>query len=155
MGKKTVLLSVVAVGMVAAGVILLPARKIAPEHHLAEPAHLPSVARGLLKQRMARHGNDMTELMSTVAVLDFEGAAKAARHVAEEATIARPVGSDATELNAQLPERFFQLQDDLKASARTMATAAEAHDANALADSFGRLARTCVSCHQVYLNDDK
>ena len=43
------------------------------------------------------------------------------------------------------------LQDELKARARRLVIASQKRDHAAIADEFGALARSCVSCHQVFL----
>jgi hypothetical protein len=84
-----------------------------------------------------------------VVVLDYDGVARAAGEIFDEPEIARPVSGD--ELNGLLPERFFVLQDALRSGARGIVEAAAQRDSHRLADSFGELTKTCVSCHDVYL----
>ena len=64
------------------------------------------------------------------------------------ARLARPVAGD--ELNGLLPARFFALQDELKARSRRLVAASTSRDHAAMADEFGALAKSCVSCHEVY-----
>ena len=123
------------------------------QRHLPPPEHLPSAARSVLKQRMERHGRDMGDLMWAVLLLDYDTTQKLARQVSTEPLLARPLSGDASELNALLPERFFTLQDELKTHAAALARVAPRHDPEAMAEAYGRLARTCVACHQVYLNE--
>ena len=63
---------------------------------------------------------------------------------------ARPLSGDASLLNSALPEAFFEHDDDLRRTARELAEAADKADALAVADAYGRLSKTCVSCHAVY-----
>lgn len=139
----------------ACALLLLAPRPLGQEQRLPAPQHLSAAARTLLKTRMAHHGEDMRELQSAVLRIDYPRIGRAARSVASEPSLARPLSGDATELNAQLPERFFRLQDELKANADRLARAADARDPNEVADGYGRLARTCVACHQVYLYEPK
>jgi cytochrome c556 len=90
------------------------------------------------------------ELEHAVIFLDLLKAANLADHIAGEPTLARPSGNDANELNAQLPERFFQLQDDLKVNAARLATAARGYNIDDLAQAHAQVVRTCVACHGVY-----
>jgi cytochrome c556 len=136
--------------MAVAVILLLPAHTVTPEPHLAAPQHLSSTAKSLLDQRMARHGADMAELDRAVIFLDLLKAAKLADHIAAEPTLARPTGTDANELNAQLPERFFQLQDELKGNAARLASAARGYNIDDLAQAHAQVVRTCVACHGVY-----
>jgi cytochrome c556 len=58
---------------------------------------------------------------------------------------------EAALLNTELPARFFDLQDDLRAAAGQLADEATGGDDQKMAAAFGRLTSTCVSCHSVYL----
>ncbi len=51
-----------------------------------------------------------------------------------------------------LPERFFVLQDALRAQARQVVEAAAHRDSALLAGSFSELTKTCIACHDVYLH---
>ena len=98
---------------------------------------------------MGRHDEQMRALLSRVVLLDDDGVARAAGAIFDEPTLARPIAGD--ELNGLLPERFFALQDELRAQARRLVVASGQHDRQAVANEFGALAKSCVSCHQVFL----
>jgi cytochrome c556 len=102
---------------------------------------------------MLRHGEQMNDLTFAVLHIDYAGAHQVADEIAQEPRLARPRSSDATELNASLPPRFFELQDEMTAAAETLARAARSHDTQALASAYGRLCGACVSCHDVYMHD--
>jgi hypothetical protein len=140
---------------VIAGLIawLAPSGRQQPERRLAIPSALPAAARAVLAQRMARHGKIMDQLVWSMLMLDEPGAEEAADRLLAESPLARPLGSDATELNALLPDRFFVLQDQLRAQATALKAAAQSHDSGKVADAFGELSRGCVSCHQLYLKE--
>ena len=91
--------------------------------YLLEPA-----APALLHERMRRHVEDLAQLNRAVVALDFSTTQQLADQIASEPKLGRPLQQDATELNSQLPERFFLLQDDLQRSARDLANAAQARD---------------------------
>jgi cytochrome c556 len=122
------------------------------DHHLPAPAHLPNAVRQIVQQRMARHSKEMTELVWAVVFLDYAGVTRQAQKIADEPRLARPVTGDATELNAIIPERFFALQEQLRVRAGRLADAARSHD-DGMAAEYGKLAETCVACHQAYLNE--
>jgi cytochrome c556 len=126
------------------------ARALSPPARLAPPEYLPETARALLRTRMASHARDMGDLMNAIMVLDYPGISGHATAVADDANFARPLSGDATELNSALPEKFFQHQDQLKAQARTLATAADHMSPFEVADAYGRLSETCVRCHAAY-----
>jgi len=44
------------------------------------------------------------------------------------------------------------LQDELKARARRLVIASQKHDHGAIADEFAALAKSCIACHQVFLD---
>jgi cytochrome c556 len=124
----------------------------APERpRLVRSEPLPKLARDVLHDRMTNHGDDMESLMWTVMMLDYESAASIAERIARTDKLSRPEPDDPTTLNAALPQRFFELQDELAAAAAELHIAAEKRDDAAIAASFGRISRACVACHSLYL----
>jgi hypothetical protein len=121
----------------------------APATRLEPPADLPGPARQVLQSLMAEHRRDMTDLVAASMGVLYKDMAVAADRVASTA-VSRPLTGDATELNTMLPTRFFDLQDELVARARTLASAARQHDPGATASAYAALSETCVSCHAVY-----
>ena len=49
-----------------------------------------------------------------------------------------------------LGPRFRELHDTMRARARDVAAAAQAHDDARLSASYGRLAGSCAACHRSY-----
>jgi cytochrome c556 len=123
------------------------ARAITAPDRVDPPEPLPAAARALLKQRMATHARDMSDLVSAIMLLEYSRIAIRAEAIAEEANWSRPITGDATELNAQLPEKFYVRQDDLKPAARRLAAAANSHNPYKVAAAYGQLSETCVRCH--------
>jgi hypothetical protein len=148
--RKTLLIasSSLAAGAIATALFLRPARL--GVDRLPEPSHIPATARQVLKGRMERHGNQMRELVMRVILLDDDGAARVAGEIYDERTLARPPAGD--ELNGLLPERFFVLQDELKASAKRMVGALARADRTAIGDELAALTKSCVACHDAYLH---
>src|SRR2546423_10700977 len=99
---------------------------------------------------MASHAGDMGQLMSAIMLLHYDEIHERAEDIAQDARFARPLTGDASELNSALPERFFVLQEDLRAQAGALAAAAAKANAFAVADAYGRLSETCVRCHATY-----
>jgi hypothetical protein len=126
-----------------------------PAQHLPPPGYLPAAARALLGERMEQHAEGITDLITSVVLLDHEAAADVARDIADGPRIARPLPGQSDALNASLPKRFFDLQDELHERARAVATAAAARDDRKLAQSFAALTQTCVACHSAYLNPNE
>lgn len=118
---------------------------------LPAPDYLPESARALLRKKMARHGQDARDLMFGVTLLRYDVARAAAQRIASEPRIDRPAAGSEDEPAAFLPERFFVLQDEARRRAQAVAAAAEKKDDPALAESYGLLLQTCVSCHSAYL----
>ncbi len=87
-----------------------------------------------------------TPRLRTVRVARLAGA------IASEPRITRPGVGSGDELNAELPERFFVLQDELRSKAKTLADAALDAPGDALVQKYSDLTRTCVSCHQSFLD---
>lgn len=125
-------------------------RAVAPPDRSAPPVFIPETARAILRVRMTSHAKDMTDLMAAVAILRYERAETLASDIVDDASLARPLGNDATELNNLLPPSFFALQDQVRADAREVAASAHHLDAIALGRAYGRLAGGCVSCHALF-----
>lgn len=121
--------------------------------HLATPP-LSAAARALVHRTMESHSKDMTELVWAVVLLDYGRTSSLARGISAAPRIARTTGRDATELNAALSPRFFDLQDQLRERSRTLAESAAHRDAKSVSRAFGSLTETCVSCHDAFLNGD-
>ncbi|WNG37074.1 hypothetical protein F0U61_27910 [Archangium violaceum] len=124
----------------------------AKEHPgLPAPDYLPEAARTLLRKKMGRHGLDARDLMFGVTLLRYDVVRAAAQRIASEPRLVRPEAGAEDDPSTFLPERFFVLQDEVRMRAQAVAAAAEKRDDTALAESYGLLVQTCVSCHSVYL----
>jgi hypothetical protein len=148
--RVTIAGSVILATVVGLGLFLRP-RPMAQER-LAEPASIPAIARQVLRTKMARHEVQMRTLVSRVVMLDDDGIARAAGAIFDEPALARPLTGD--ELNGLMPKQFFALQDELKARARRLVAASISRDHAAMADEFAALAKSCVSCHEIYLHGE-
>ncbi len=125
-------------------------KALTPPPRLEPKEPLPPAVREILKNRMANHAREMGDLMSAIMILDYPVIHAGARSIAGNANLSRPLTADATELNAQLPEKFFEHQDDLRKHAGALAIAAEHVSPFEVADAYGRLSEACVRCHAVY-----
>jgi hypothetical protein len=143
--------AVIIASLIGAAIVLRP-RPTAHEM-LPAPAGIPAIARQVLHTKMARHEGQMRRLLTRVILLDDDGVARAAGEIFDEPSLARPVAGD--ELNGMLPQRFFVLQDALKAQAQKLVIASQTHDHAAMADGLAALTRVCVGCHDAYLNDSR
>lgn len=114
------------------------------------PQYLSGTARSVLRARMASHTREMSDLVSAIMVLRYPAIVERANRIADDASLARPLTGDATELNSALPEAFFVHQDELRSEARALATAASALNPFQVAEAYGRLSQACVRCHAVY-----
>lgn len=133
-----------------------PPRKAPPPKDPSAPAlktpdYLNELARQLLKERMTRHGRDMSRLVQAVVLLERDVAKELAQSIANEPRITRPTPGASDELNTALPEQFFVRQDELRERARALAAAAKSGKDDELAGRLGELMRTCVGCHSAYL----
>ncbi len=99
---------------------------------------------------MTSHARTMGDLVSAIMVLDYVRIDSDARAIAGDASLARPLTGDATELNSLLPEKFFEHQDELRREASVLAVAADRMNAIDVAAGYGRLSETCVRCHATY-----
>jgi len=112
---------------------------------------LPPLVRKALRDKMARHGDDTTTLLHTTLRLDYPNTDKVITAMLEEGSLARPVPGDPSLVNASVPERFFDMQDEMHVAARALRDAARKNDEEGAATAFGALATSCVRCHAVYL----
>jgi hypothetical protein len=143
----TIIGAAVLAGAVGLSVALRP--KLLGDAKLPESTSIPPAARQVIRSKMNRHDVQMRTLLSRVVLLDDDGTARVAGEIFDEPALARPVSGE--ELNGLLPNRFFTLQDELRASARRLVIASGRHDHGAMAEELGVLTKTCVSCHQVFL----
>ena len=144
--------STLVAGAIAVALLLRPSHSIKPGPELAAPERLSPVLRGVVHSKMTRHGEELTELVSRVVLLDYDGIARIAGAIYDEPTLARPVAGD--ELNGALPERYFVYQDALRAEAKSLVEIAARRDRARLADSFAAVTRTCLQCHDLYLHGE-
>jgi hypothetical protein len=121
------------------------------EEVLRNPEYLPAEARALLRDRMARHGGDMTVLMAAVLMLNYEVTEELVQAIGREPKLTRPSPRMKDTLNSSLPSKFFDFQDLLAVRAKELASAAKAYDDPRLVKAYGRLAEVCVGCHSLYL----
>ena len=119
------------------------------------PDYLSEASRARLRQRMARHGEDMSELLRAAVLLQRQVAAAAAKRIATAPKLSRPVVGGEEDVSAALPERFFVLQDALRNQAARVGEAALAADDAKLATAFAALTETCITCHAAYVNPPK
>lgn len=126
------------------------AQAVAAPERTGPPLPLPGTARAFLKTRMASHTRDMGDLVSAIMILDYDKIQDCAATISADASLARPLKLDATELASGIPERFFVLQDELRSRAATLALAAGDTSAFRVADAYGRLSETCVRCHATF-----
>jgi len=125
-------------------------RAVSPPRRLEPPDHLPESARAVLRTIMASHARSMGDLMTAIMVLDYPRIREGADNVAGDASLARPLTHEASELNSLLPEEFFRQQDGLRAQARLLSDAASRQSPYGVAEAYGRLSENCVRCHHVY-----
>lgn len=112
---------------------------------------IPPLARELLRRRMEGHGREQARLVKAVTLLQRDVVKSVAEDLAAEPRLVRPRAGASDELNSALPERFFVLQDALRASAKALADAADKKDDVGVTKTFGQLVETCVTCHSAYL----
>jgi hypothetical protein len=144
--------STLVAGAIALALILRPAQSISPGPELRAPERISPAARSIIHSKMRRHREQLGALLAQVVVLDYEGSARTAGEIFDEPALARPVTGD--ELNGALPERFFLLQDRLRADARRITAAAARRDGPGFGQAFGALAGSCIACHDAYLRGE-
>ena len=138
MAKSTTLICAVLLA-VAVGIALFLCPKPTAREELQGPASIPPAARQVIRTKMNRHDAQMRTLISRVVLLDEDGIARAAGEIFDQPSLARPLAGD--ELNGLLPEKFYVLQDELRARARQLVVATQEHNHAAVAEASGRSPR--------------
>lgn len=121
-----------------------------PAPQATDESELPLAVRKLLEPRMGRHGKDFAALHEALEAKNYAAVERAARAIADESTIARPLPGDDESLNARIPERFFALQSALRARAEELAEAARGGSPERVRQSYEALGATCASCHETW-----
>ncbi len=134
-------------GLLAAGV----AAGAAWAEQERERAGVGRQVRASLRPQMKEHGPHMEELVWTVVLLQRDQTRVLSASIAASEKLARPLPGDLESVNAGVPERFFQLQDDFHARASALHRASKAGNDDEVAAAFGKLAETCVACHARFL----
>jgi hypothetical protein len=151
MTKSSAITGSLFLASVVGAAVLLRSKPTAYDELPPSPA-MPAAARRVVHSKMVRHEAQMKALVSRVVLLDDDGVARVAGEIFDEPALARPIGGD--ELNGMIPERFFVLQDELRTRARQLVVASSNHDRGAIANEFAAIAKSCVSCHQVFVRGD-
>jgi hypothetical protein len=127
-------------------------QKQRPERpHLKRGQPLPAPVRTALRQIMTDHGDDMESLLWSALMLDYESTEAIADRMVSSPSFSRPgPGSEGT-LNEHMPAAFFELQDELEKATANLRKAANEKDDAAMASEYSNVARTCISCHSLYL----
>lgn len=107
-----------------------------------EPETLTEASRVFLKLKMKNHVKDMKELSIAVAIMKMSEVQRLAQGVANAPRLDPAVGPA-----AQLPNRFFELQNELKKNAQALSDAGKAGDATTVLDEYKTLITTCTTCH--------
>ncbi len=139
----------------SSAVATTPEPPLAPDTpKLVRTKPLPELARASIRNRMQNHGDDTENLLWATLMLDYELTEGIAKVISKEPTLARPQEDDLTTINAMLPPEFFDLQDELVTSVDAIGRAAKARNDEAIASEYGKIVKTCISCHSLYLNFD-
>jgi cytochrome c556 len=136
----------------AANLRLRPDTRTAPPLlSLTRSEPLPEHALDVLQKIMMAHGEEMDMLFWSALLFDYDGISEIATGMAQRRQNAAAEAGATDTLNRYLPEEFFTLQNEFEDAALQLSDAAQRKDDKAIANQYGRLVTTCVSCHAVYL----
>ncbi len=107
-----------------------------------EPGTVSAENRSFLKGKMKSHNKDMRDLTIAVATLRMNEVERFAQGLANEPRLDRSMGTA-----SKLPDRFFDVQDQLKKTAQALADAGKADNVTLVVDTFHELMAQCVACH--------
>jgi hypothetical protein len=99
---------------------------------------------------MAEHGTHISDLVTSVALVDYPLIESSALALANQPVLARPVQGSAEELNALIPKPFFDYQRELQVRAKELAAVARRRDPASLSAAMGNTLQACISCHARY-----
>jgi hypothetical protein len=128
-----------------------PPSSATPQKNLTRTEPLPEHALDVLQKMMMAHGEEMDMLFWSVLLFDYESAQKIATGMAERRQRAAAEPGATETLDDFLPEEFFRLQDNFESAALALADAAKNKNDKAMAQTYGELVTTCVTCHAVYM----
>jgi cytochrome c556 len=100
---------------------------------------------------MKTHGEQMQQLSVATVLLRYGEIQRLAGRVADQPALGRPEKAGAGDVNAEVPEQFFLMQDNLRRSAKALAAAAAKEDDAGIARGFGDVSTSCISCHAQFL----
>lgn len=110
-----------------------------------EPEVVSDEARAFLKGKMKGHNKDMRDLSIAVAIAKTSEVQRLAQGLANMPRLDRTAAS-----GAKLPERFFDLQDQLRKTAQELSDAGKAGDVPLSVEKYQALIAQCVTCHTSY-----
>jgi len=112
---------------------------------------LPPAARQAISRQMVEHASKLGTLLTAVLLLDHDQVRRYASDIASAPMVARPLPGEKDTVIAQIPKRFFELQDQLATQAKALSEAAGRHDDAQMGAAFGKVTDTCVTCHAAFL----
>ena len=112
---------------------------------------VPPAVRALLHARMGRHAEVLRRLVEASLRLDHRAIGAAVDALLGEGALARADPTHPDLLNATVPLRFFELQDEMREGARALAAASAVGNDAAVATSFALITSSCIRCHAAFL----
>lgn len=142
MNTRALVVALVVVSLPVAAEEATPAVEIGKIPKQLEAEALSEASRAFLKTKMKNHVKDMKELSIAVAIMKMSEVQRLAQGVANAPRLDPAVGPA-----AQLPTRFFELQNELKKNAQALSDAGKANDSSAALTEYKALITTCTTCH--------
>ena len=142
MNARALVIAFVVVSLPVAAEDAVPEVEIGKIPKQLEAETLTDASRAFLKMKMKNHVKDMKELSIAVAIMKMSEVQRLAQNVANAPRLDPVVGPA-----AQLPTRFFDLQNELKKNAQALSDAGKANDANTVLAEYKTLITTCTTCH--------
>ena len=128
-----------------------PAPVTTSPRRLEAKVPLPELARNVLLNEMAEHGQHMENLLWATVQLDHEAVRDQADRIARAPKLTKVAAESAGLVNTQVPARFFELQDSMRQAAGDLRDAAAAKDDRRMAKAYARLSGECLVCHAVFM----
>lgn len=102
-------------------------------------------SRVFLKSKMKNHIKDMKELSIAVATIRAAEVQRLAQGIANTPRLDKNTGAA-----NQLPDRFFELQEELKKNAQALSDAGKDNNMDGMLTGYQNLVSTCMQCHAAF-----
>ncbi len=107
-------------------------------------------SRAYLTIRMRNHGNQATDLLNAVVLLDYKITKRISRKLAKPESISSVDQPHEEKLHQEFPETFFDLEASLRTQALRLYAEATLGKPDMVLREYSALMGRCVECHSLF-----